>query len=191
MRWLASHRFPGPVPDHAVQADGLPVGHHVLVLRVVHVAARVAGQRLLLLLLPAGRRGFRAAVPVARLPRLVRVLALHALRVHVPVPAAGHAVRADRLLLERAVVVLETPRDAAVRVIVPVPPQHLHGTSATAASVKRVTGGGGGGGGGWGVSGTVIGVRLSVVLPAVASKPRDTFSVHRGGLARAIADWTG
>jgi len=129
-RGLPDHRFPRPVPGHAVQVDRLSVGHDVLVLGVVNVTVRVAGLRLLhrrrtgarLLLL---RRGQGPPVLVARYARLVRVLALDALRVHVTVLAAGHAVHADGLLLERAVIVLETPSDATVRVVVSVPSQHL------------------------------------------------------------------
>lgn len=128
------HRLlPRPVPGHAVQVDRLPVGHHVLVPRVVNVTVRLVAGLRLLHRGPVRRRSQRVPVLVARYARLVRVLALHALRVHVAVLAARHAVHADRLLLERAVVVLETPRDAAVRVVVPVPSQHLQRVESIAA----------------------------------------------------------
>jgi len=131
-RGLPHHRFTRPVLGHAVQVDRLSVGHDVLVLGVVNVTVGfVAGLRLLYrgrpsaLLLLLLRCGQRPPVRIARYARLVRVLALDAFRVYVTVLASGHTVHADGLLLERAVIVLETPSDATVRVVVSVSPQHL------------------------------------------------------------------
>jgi len=120
------YRLPRPVPGHAVQCDCLTVGHHVLVSRVVDVPVRVAGLRLLDRgRLAVARRLRRFPVLVARYAGLVRVLAFHAVRVHVTVLAAGYTVHANCLLLKRTVVVLEAPSDATVRVVVSVPSQHL------------------------------------------------------------------
>lgn len=125
-RGLPRHWLPRPVPGHAVEVDCVSVGHDVLIFRIVDVTVRVAGLRLLNRRRPSpGERLYSLPVLVARYSRLVRVLTLHAIRVHVTVLAAGHAVHADSLLLERAVVVLETPSDAAIRVVVPVSSQHL------------------------------------------------------------------
>lgn len=107
------HRLARAVLHHLVEVDAVAVGQHVFVLRVVNVALA----RLLLTVC--------SLVLVTRDTGAVRVLATVAVRINVAVLAVRHAVRADRLLLERAVVVLEAPRDAAVFVVVPVPPQNL------------------------------------------------------------------
>lgn len=106
--------LPLPVLDHIVEVDGLAVGQHELVVLVVDIAALLVVDLLL-----AGRRG-RAGDAT-----LIRVLAPVAVRVDVAVLAAHHAVHADRLLLEAAVVVLIAPSDAAIRVVLAVTSQDL------------------------------------------------------------------
>lgn len=100
--------------DHGVEIDGLPVGQHVLVVLVVNIATL-----LVLDLLLAGWWG-RAGDAA-----LVRVLAPVAVGIHVAVLATHHAVHADCLLLETAVVILVPPCNAAIGVIFAVPAQHL------------------------------------------------------------------